>query len=220
MVRFASIVAAAGVGALVTCGSAWAGSEITVAAIATGRLYIVGTTDGPRKSVMLENKFRTESDDKGTFQYELIYHPARCIVSATIDGKTVEAVVSNCSQNCEVVPQSAAASPAALVPVPGQAAPGAAAGRTPPPRQPQRNRAAIATPPARTGPATEPSAPPAGQRVGAPDRARIERPPSPPQRSVSPAPPQARAVQPAKPARKPRPAPREAPDDGGPPIAD
>ncbi|MCJ2095567.1 MULTISPECIES: hypothetical protein [unclassified Methylobacterium] len=220
MVRFASIVAAAGVGALVTCGSAWAGSEITVAAIATGRLYIVGTTEGPRRPVVLENRFRTESDDKGTFQYELIYHPARCIVSATIDGKTVEAVVSNCSQHCEVVPQSAAAAgPAAAVPVPGQGGPAAAAGRTPP-RSPQHNRAAIATPPARTGPAAEPSAAPAGQRAGAPNRARIERPPSPPQRSVSPAPPQARAVQPVKPARKPRPAPQEAPDDTGPPIAD
>ncbi|MCJ2058430.1 hypothetical protein MKL09_17970 [Methylobacterium sp. J-048] len=211
MVRFASIVAASGLGALATCGSAWAGPEITLAAITTGRLYIVGTTERPHMPVVLEDKFRTESDDKGRFQYELIYHPARCIVSATIDGKVVEAVVSNCSQHCEVVPQNAAAGPvSAAVPLPaktGQAAGlPAAPGPTQPPRSTPQNRRAVAIPPA-----AAPVAPP---------RVQIERPPRPPQRPVTQAPPQARAVQPPKPARKPRPTPREAPDDAGPPIAD
>ncbi len=73
LVRIVSIVA--GAGALVACGPAWAAPEITLAAIATGRLYIVGTTEKPHMPVVLEDKFRTESDDKGKFQYELVYIP-------------------------------------------------------------------------------------------------------------------------------------------------
>ncbi|KNY23802.1 hypothetical protein [Methylobacterium sp. ARG-1] len=213
MVRFASIVAAAG--ALAACGPAWAAPEITLAAIATGRLYVVGTTDRPHMPVVLEDKFRTESDDKGKFQYELVYHPARCIVAATIDGKAVEAVVSNCGQQCAVAPPNAAAP---LPAMPGRAGLPAAAG--PPTRAPQ-NRAHAATPPDRPGATSEPAAPaPAGPAAGAPRKVQIERPPRPPQRPATQAPPQARAVQPAKPARKPRPSPREAPDEAGPPIAD
>ncbi|MER2194280.1 hypothetical protein [Methylobacterium brachiatum] len=221
MVRFASIVAAAG--ALATCGPAWAAPEITLAAIATGRLYVVGTTDRPHMPVVLEDKFRTESDDKGKFQYELVYHPARCIVAATIDGKAVEAVVSNCGQQCTLAPPNAAAgaaSAAAPLPaMPGRAGLPAAAG--PPTRALPQNRANAATPSERPGATSEPAAPaPAGPAAGASRKVQIERPPRPPQRPVTQAPPQARAVQPAKPARKPRPSPRVAPDDAGPPIAD
>jgi len=211
LVRVVSIVASAGIGVLATYGPAWAGSEITLAAITTGRLYVVGTTERPNMPVVLDDKFRTESDDKGRFQYELVYHPARCIVSATIDGKAVEAVVSNCSQHCEVVPQNAAAGPvSAAVPLPAMPSPAgsqSAPGSAPPPRAMPQNRRAVAIPPAATP-------------AAAPPQVQIKRPPRPPQRPVTQAPAQARAVQPAKPVRKPRPTPREAPDDAGPPIAD
>lgn len=93
-------IAAAGAVALLVCGSAQAASDITIAAIATGRLYVVGTTDQPHMPVVLDGRFRTESDDQGKFQYELVYHPPRCIVSAEIAGKAYEAVVGNCGQQC------------------------------------------------------------------------------------------------------------------------
>ncbi|MEE7494147.1 hypothetical protein MOTC310_28495 [Methylobacterium oryzae] len=75
-----------------------AASDITVAAITTGRLYVVGTTDRPHTAVVLDDRFRTESDESRKFQYELVYHPASCVVSAAIDGTIHEAVVSNCGQ--------------------------------------------------------------------------------------------------------------------------
>ncbi|MEE7502852.1 hypothetical protein MMR14E_05485 [Methylobacterium mesophilicum] len=83
---------------LVFSMSASAASDITVAAITTGRLYVVGTTDRPNTVVVLDNRFRTESDGSRKFQYELVYHPASCVVSAAIDGTMHEAVVSNCGQ--------------------------------------------------------------------------------------------------------------------------
>jgi hypothetical protein len=91
-----------GVAALALSDSASAGSDITVAAIATGRLYVIGTTDRPHTPVLLDEKFRTESDNKGKFQYELVYYPAGCVVAASIEGITHEAVVSNCGQ--QIVP--------------------------------------------------------------------------------------------------------------------
>ena len=75
-----------------------AGSDITSAGIATGRLYVIGTTERPHTTVVLDDRFRTESDDRGKFQYELVYHPASCIVSASIEGHIFEAVVGNCGQ--------------------------------------------------------------------------------------------------------------------------
>jgi hypothetical protein len=224
LVRFASILAAAG--ALATCGPAWAAPEITLAAIATGRLYVVGTTERPHMPVVLEDKFRTESDDKGKFQYELVYHPSRCIVAATIDGKAVEAVVSNCGQQCVAASQNAAAGAAAPRPaLPGRMGSAATANPAagPPQRALQQNRSKVAAPPERprAAAASEPSAmAPAGQAAGVPKKVQVERAPRPPQRPVAQTPPQARAAQPAKPARKPRPSTREAPDDTGPPIAD
>jgi hypothetical protein len=98
MLRLCSLVISAGVAALALGEAVAAASDITVAAIATGRLYVLGTTEHPHVSVILDDKFRTESDDQGKFQYELVYYPARCIVSASIEGVTYEAVVGNCGQ--------------------------------------------------------------------------------------------------------------------------
>lgn len=79
-------------------GIARAESDITIASIATGKLYVVGTTEKPHTSVILEERFRQESDDAGKFVFEEIYHPARCIIGVVIEEKVYEAVVSNCGQ--------------------------------------------------------------------------------------------------------------------------
>ncbi|MCJ2090020.1 hypothetical protein MKK88_29120 [Methylobacterium sp. E-005] len=161
MARLISI-AAAGAAALLTSGSAWAASDITIASIATGRLYVIGTTDQPHMPVELDGQFRTESDDQGKFQYELVYHPPRCIVSAAIAGKTYEAVVGNCGETC--APPTGAAAPRGG----GRPAQSAAPGPT----------VSAAAP----GGSAEPAQ---GAPAPTPPRSRIARPPLPPQRPTS-----------------------------------
>lgn len=79
-------------------GPGKADTDIVIASITAGRLYVIGISDRPRTPVLLEGRFRTESDEAGKFQFEAVYHPARCIVSVDIEGRTYEAVVSNCGQ--------------------------------------------------------------------------------------------------------------------------
>ncbi|WP_238294360.1 hypothetical protein, partial [Methylobacterium longum] len=118
MLRFFSIVSAAGAVALMLGEPASAGSTIAVATIAAGRLYVLGTTERPHTPVILDGQFRTESDDWGGFQYDLVYHPAPCIVSATIQGKAYKAVVSDCGQQGSPGP-SRGSGEAMAVPSPG-----------------------------------------------------------------------------------------------------
>jgi hypothetical protein len=118
LLRFFSIFSAAGAVALMLGAPASAGSTIAVATIAAGRLYVLGTTERPHTPVILDDQFRTESDDWGGFQYELVYHPAPCIVSATIQGKAYKAVVSDCSQQGSPGPSQGSGAVAAARPEP------------------------------------------------------------------------------------------------------
>ena len=123
VLTLALIAATAGIGSPPICQAAQATSDITIAAIAAGRLYVVGTTERPHTSVSLDSRFTTVSDDGGKFQYELVYHPARCIVAAEIEGKTYEAVVSNCGQQGPAgPPASAVRAPIAAAAVPSRLA--------------------------------------------------------------------------------------------------
>ncbi|SDN05951.1 hypothetical protein SAMN05216360_105232 [Methylobacterium phyllostachyos] len=141
MAHWIAIAAAAGAAAWVTCGSAWATSDITIAAIATGRLYVVGSTDQPHTPVVLDGQFRTESDDQGKFQYELVYHPSRCIVSAMIAGEAHEAVVGNCGGSCALPPSGTVGKP----PVSGRTPQSATPAITHPPLPPQRPSSGLGT---------------------------------------------------------------------------
>lgn len=79
-------------------GRAAAESDILIATITAGRLYVIGNTERPRTPVLLEGQFRTESDERGKFQFEAIFHPARCVISVAVEDRTYEAVVANCAQ--------------------------------------------------------------------------------------------------------------------------
>jgi hypothetical protein len=210
------------------CGPVWAASDITIAAIATGRLYVVGKTEHPHTAVTLDDQFRTESDETGKFQYELIYHPARCIVSASIDGKAYEAVVTNCSQQCQVGPQNqGVASPTAAAAPPLPAAqsagtPPVANAATPPGRRPPKP-----VPPVRTGAVAAPAAVqhsvptrPAGEPATNASHAHAGQKPAQPQRAAQRATTPNKPALPPKPARKPRPSGPKNPDGAEPPIAD
>lgn len=106
MILQRSLPAACGCFALLLACPTYAASDITVAAIATGRLYVLGTTDQPHTKVRLDDKFDTVSDGKGLFQFELVYHPSGCIVRAAIGDKTVEAVVGQCGEVCKPAQQA------------------------------------------------------------------------------------------------------------------
>jgi hypothetical protein len=166
-------IAAAGAVALLVCGSAQAASDITIAAIATGRLYVVGTTDQPHMPVVLDGRFRTESDDQGKFQYELVYHPPRCIVSAEIAGRAYEAVVGNCSQQC-ALPEPSGTGKIRGTDRSGDIGETRSAGDPPHARGPG---------PARSADGSE--APATRDRETTPPGSRIARPPLPPQRPTS-----------------------------------
>lgn len=98
MLRLLSYATMGCVTALAVSAAAAGSSDITMASIATGRLLVIGTTERPHTAVMLDDRFSTESDDRGSFQFELVYHPANCIIAASIEGESHEAVVGNCGQ--------------------------------------------------------------------------------------------------------------------------
>lgn len=166
---------------------AQAAPDIAVAAIATGRLYVVGNTERPRMPVTLEGRFRTESDEAGRFQFEEIYHPARCIVGIVVDDKTYEAVVSNCGQQGPPGEPGKTQMVGATPPQPVPAAPVAIRAPKPAPAP-----APVAAPAA--VPAAMPAAPAA---VTASGPAGNPAPPQPP--APAPAPAQALALPPAPP---------------------
>lgn len=81
-----------------------AASDISVATLAIGRLYVIGTTQEPNTPVTLEKRFHTTSDALGRYAFEEIYHPATCIVGVDIEARTYQAVVSNCAQQIRTGP--------------------------------------------------------------------------------------------------------------------
>ena len=108
-------------------------SDINFATIAIGRLYVMGSTDLPGTSVVLEDRFTSTSDDNGKFQFEVVYHPARCIVSVRIESQVREAVVSNCGQQGPPGEPATAAVTGAFTPVPGPVGPPGPPGPSGPP---------------------------------------------------------------------------------------
>lgn len=176
-----------------------AADEIAIAAIVGGRLYVRGTTGEPHRRVVLDGRFETTSDEARAFQFELVYHPATCIVRARIGEETQEAVVSNCGERGpkgEPGGATAAGDPvperqAALRGPPGPAGPQGAAGpqgpQGPPgPPGPQAPAAPVPPLPA-AAPAPEVPAPspgPASAALVAPAPAQrvILRAPRPPTR--------------------------------------
>lgn len=218
MRRFLSTIAAEAV-TLMLCHSALAASDITIAAIATGRLYVLGKTERPHTPVVLDDQFRTESDDKGKFQYELIYHPTRCIVSAKIDGKVYEAVVSNCGEPRQTAPTKEMPSRGASLPSSTEVAP---ATRPPgkPTAAPERAtpEAVAPVPPPPPAPAVSNTTSSATKNVRRPESRPgsahpVINPPLPPSRQALPQTAKVRSPQPARPPQRPKLEPQPDSDD-------
>lgn len=191
LVRFVTRMAAAAAATVAACSPAWATPDITTATIATGRLFVLGRTEHPHTPVVLDGRFKTESDDRGQFQYELTYYPAGCIVTAAIGGKSYQAVVGNCGQGCPT-PAATGASPASAAPAPpGPATP------APPPR-PNKPTAAVAPEETDAAPPSGPTPAPA-----APPPAPMSMPLTLPVPSLQPAKPAPSIVNPPSPPRRP-----------------
>lgn len=110
--------------------------NIKLAGIVGGRLYVYGVTERPNETVVLEGRFRTTSDDDGKFEFEVLYHPARCIVAAVVEGRTSEAVVSHCGQQGPPGEPAAATSTGGLAPQSPQVGPPGPTGPAGPPGPP------------------------------------------------------------------------------------
>lgn len=106
LVNRLSPYAVSGCLALVLAAPVHAEPTITAAAIAMGRLYVLGTTDRPRTRVSLDGKFARESDETGRFQFELAYYPVGCIVKVAVGDNTIEAVVGQCGDVCKPMDQT------------------------------------------------------------------------------------------------------------------
>lgn len=91
--------------AIISPGSseARADSNVSVATLAIGRLYVIGKTEKPNTPVILDRRFHTTSDASGMYAFEEIYHPASCIIGVDIEARTFRAVVSNCAQQTPIV---------------------------------------------------------------------------------------------------------------------
>ncbi|GJD53122.1 hypothetical protein OPKNFCMD_5893 [Methylobacterium crusticola] len=152
---------------------ALAGADIVAASIVMGRLYVLGWTERPSTRVTLDDRFETTSDASGIFQFELVHHPASCIVEARVEGGRYRAVVSNCGRFvCATDPDAAAAAggvPASPAPATAPA-PGEGAGRPTEASAPTPPGALAAADPSAEGPAAPPVARP------------IRNPPPPPRR--------------------------------------
>lgn len=232
MIRAMSIAIAAEAILLGVCQNSFAASDITTAEIASGRLYVFGKTERPRQPVVLDGQFRTESDEAGKFEYTLIYHPARCIVSATIEGKAYEAVVGNCGQ--QGPPGSTASSlpmrgttraglttqgPPGPPGPPGPQGPAGPSGPPGPPGAPDPATTSVLGSALPAGPPSVVSQPsianePLGATAVSPaKRPPMTQPPAPPHRPAIATAPTAKAIRPPPPVRKPKPKPQSEPDD-------
>src|SRR4051812_13748728 len=99
--------------------------EIIGARITGGDLWIVGRSDHPASQVTLDDLFTETSDSRGRFQFRIVYHPARCIVTLKVASDTRDVVIANCGQAGPAGPRGDSGAPgsAGLPGAPGPAGP-------------------------------------------------------------------------------------------------
>ncbi len=86
-----------------------AAGELSVvsAAIENGRLSVVGVTDGPRARVVLDGRFRTRSNGRNVFRFDLLYRPGDCQVEVSSGDGKAEALVQYCGADGPQGPRGA-----------------------------------------------------------------------------------------------------------------
>lgn len=86
-----------------------AAGELSVvsAAIENGRLSVVGVTDSPRARVVLDGRFRTRSNGRNVFRFDLLYRPGDCQVEVSSGDGKAEALVQYCGADGPQGPRGA-----------------------------------------------------------------------------------------------------------------
>jgi hypothetical protein len=84
--------------AVVVClggGPAAASIRITSSIYENGMLLVAGQT-GPHKRVSLDDKYVTQSDGDGRFEFHAPYRPETCMANITTDEDAYSTVITNC----------------------------------------------------------------------------------------------------------------------------
>jgi hypothetical protein len=72
--------------------------SIAVARIAEGYLWVIGQAAESEVEIRLDDRFVERTDRRGNFQFRIVYHPARCIVTLATPAETREAAIDGCGQ--------------------------------------------------------------------------------------------------------------------------
>lgn len=86
-----------------------AAGELSVvsATIENGRLSVAGVTDAPRARVTLDGRFRTRSNGRNVFRFDLLYRPGDCQVEVSSGDGKAEALVQYCGADGPQGPRGA-----------------------------------------------------------------------------------------------------------------
>src|SRR5215210_1066169 len=93
-----ALAVAGGLCALLAGGSALAEIRIAGARITEGQLWALGQADEPNAPVTLDDAFEQTTDNRGRFEFHVVYHPATCIVTIKTAAQAKQAVVASCGQ--------------------------------------------------------------------------------------------------------------------------
>src|SRR5215210_8608903 len=93
-----ALATAGGACAVLTAGSALAEIGISGARITEGQLWVLGQADEANASISLEDAFEQTTDNRGRFEFRVVYHPATCIVTVKTAAQSQQAVVAGCGQ--------------------------------------------------------------------------------------------------------------------------
>ena len=94
----AALVIASSAPAVLAAPSALAEIRVSGARITEGQLWVLGQADEPNASITLDDAFEQTTDNRGRFEFRIVYHPATCIVTIKMASQMRQAVVAGCGQ--------------------------------------------------------------------------------------------------------------------------
>ncbi|SDA32740.1 Collagen triple helix repeat-containing protein [Methylobacterium sp. UNC378MF] len=132
--------------------------RIEAAKITGGDLWIIGYADDPGVEITLDGQFPQRTDNRGYFEFRVVYHPASCIATLRTPKQTRSIVVGECGQQAPgLVGPAGPAGPRGEMGPRGEAGPPGERGAMGPPGPPGPQGPAgeqgLAGPPGPPGPA-------------------------------------------------------------------
>jgi hypothetical protein len=93
------------------------------AKIVDGKLVVSGSGATNGEDVTLDRQFTAKASRRGRFSFEVVYHPATCMVDVTSKGESAHAVVASCGQRGPMGPQGPEGAGGAMTSASGAAGP-------------------------------------------------------------------------------------------------